>query len=209
MASCFHCGASPVGVCSRCNALVCAADGTRPTRFKCISCGSAQAAAAGIVQSGSATTNALATAVVRSALLPGESLEDLSLLSVGALVAAGVGLPPFPGGPDPMSGEQVLGAAQDLRRGIEHFVEGPPSPTRIGIMADVLHPDLLPRGIESPVDAVEQSTEVWENLDESSKLMLALGLLMLDRSRPETWPVEMVVFRAGLDPRPGTHTPWP
>ena len=201
-AECFHCRTgNPVGVCNRCNVLVCATDGTRPNQFECISCGSAQAAAGAVVRSGQDSLNRLSDSLVREALLPGESREELGRITLDLLIFSGLRLRRTPGDVEPQSPGQTRESVAMLRRDIDGMAKIWFSEERGPLLDRRLPRDVLTvAGADSGADAVRQAVDLWGRLDEPSKSTLAAALLMHRASHPHSWPTAVTVIRYALDP---------
>src|SRR4051794_37062258 len=114
MAECFHCGAgNPVGVCHRCNVLVCPTDGTRPRQFKCVSCGSAQAASSAVRRSGQSHLNPLSAAVAEA------GAEDETDVTWQQLLAGGLRLRSEPGDRQGVGPREIEAWMEEFRSRIE------------------------------------------------------------------------------------------
>ena len=211
-AECFHCGVgNPVGVCYRCNALVCSTESTRPKQFQCTTCGSASAAAGAIAHSNQATLNRLSMALLRSALLPRESAEDLAWLTVEVLIASGLRLRRSDQQVGWQTPDQIRNTVEEFSDEIERAINSVDQNYRAMIMRDRVHPAVMDEaGTESAEDAISQADTLWQRLDSTSKGTFALALLMLLESRPSSWPLVLTVVLYSLHPRPRdlpTH-PW-
>ena len=205
MAECFHCGAgNPVGVCHRCNALVCPVDGTRPRQFKCVSCGSAAAAASAVKGSGQSGLNSLSTAVLESA-----DADDGTDVTWQQLLAGGLRLRRDPDdreGAGPGEIETWMSGFRsevDAGMGVDEEARGAVLQGRLPGFA------LSAAGASSGLNAVLQAHELWEHLDRDHRNTLALALLMHVRSRPEAWTPALGVLLYGLHPEPASlPQPW-
>ena len=170
-AECFHCGVgNPVGVCYRCNVLVCSTDSTRPKQFQCTTCGSASAAAGAVAHSNQATLNGLSMALLRSALLPGESAEELTWLTLEVLLASGLRLRQPGQSVGWQTSDQIRKTVEDFIDEIERALNSVPPGYRAMIMRDRVHQAIFPEaGTQSAEDAIRQASTLWQRLDSSSK----------------------------------------
>jgi hypothetical protein len=163
-------------------------------------CGSAQTAAGALVRSGQDSRNRLGAAVVREALLPGQSVEDLGGITLDILLVSGLRLRPDPEAVETLSPPEIQERAEELRREIEK-VTRTPKLDRGRILDHRLPRDMLTQaGADSGLDAVRQAVELWRDLDETSKSTLAVALLMHRASYPRSWPTAFTVVRYALDP---------
>jgi hypothetical protein len=161
--------------------------------------------------SNKASLNGLSNALVRSALLPGESLQDLAWMNLEVLLASGLRLR-YPDNPAVWETPgQIRQNVESFRNEIEEAFTLLSEEYRVAIIQNRLYLSVFPEaGTNSPADAVQQAGILWRQLDEVSKSTFALALLMLRGSRPDTWPLVIAVILYALDPRPQdlpTH-PW-
>ena len=205
MAECFHCGAvNPVGVCYRCNVLVCPDESTRLRQFQCTTCGSASAAAGAVAHSNQATLNGLSRALVRSVLLPGEREEQLAWQTFNVLLTSGLRLRSPRHGTTWETASQIREATTEFRTQIERTLDTPGNDARRQeIIRERLGTEMLPgAGVFSEAEAAWQAGQLWRELDDLSKSTFALALLMLRGARPASWPLAMAVTLYSLDPVP-------
>lgn len=198
MAECFHCAAqNPVGVCSRCNVLVCPDHGTRPKQFRCVSCGSATAAAGAVARSGSAELNRLSWALVWSAVDDDRELQAAARLTPWDFVSSGLSVLE---GDVRLTGDNLVARAEQLSRRITERLEADHT-ARVGVVRSNLPSGMLADlQISSAEEAVSYAGELWYHLDDTSRVLLALSFLVQSEALPRTWPSALTVTRFSLDP---------
>lgn len=142
-------------------------------------------------------------ALLRSALLPGESAEELTWLTLEVLLASGLRLRQPGQSVGWQTSDQIRKTVEDFIDEIERALNSVPPDYRAMIMRDRVHPAVFPEaGTQSAEDAIRQADTLWQRLDPSSKKTFALALLMLLESRPSSWPLVLAVVLYAIHPRP-------